>query len=263
MKNLPYLLMLSGLIGAPAFAADAPPASPHTVSFNVGITTDYIFRGISQSQHDPAISAGADYSHASGLYAGTWVSTQKWVSHSFPATPYKAGSDFEWDVYGGYKGSAGDLGYDIGLIHYAYDGDRNATTGGVPTPETTEAYVGVSYKEVSFKYSQTTSPYFIGWGTRGTAKSKNSNYAELNWSHDMGDGWGVLAHLGHQVVKNEAPLKADYTDWKVGVTKDVGFGVVTLAYSDTNAEGGIGQAYRWNGKDVSKGVLALSFSKSF
>jgi uncharacterized protein (TIGR02001 family) len=260
MKNLSFMLALSGLISAPAFAADAPPASPHTLSFNVGLTTDYIFRGISQSQHSPAISAGADYSHASGLYAGTWLSSQKWVDK---AGPYKDGSNTEWDVYGGYKGNVGDVGYDIGLIHYAYNGDRNAASAGLPTPETTEAYVGVSYKDISFKYSQAISPYFIGWGTRGTARSRNSNYAELNWSHDMGDGWGVLAHLGHQVVKNEAPLKADYTDWKIGVTKDVGFGTVTLAYSDTNAEGGVGQAYRWNGKDVSKGVLALSFSKTF
>ncbi|HNF88810.1 MAG TPA: TorF family putative porin, partial [Thiobacillaceae bacterium] len=61
MKKLPYLLALSGVISASAMAADAP-ASPHTISYNVGITTDYIFRGVSQSQHDPAISGGIDYS---------------------------------------------------------------------------------------------------------------------------------------------------------------------------------------------------------
>ncbi len=254
MKKLPYLLALSGVISASAMAADAP-ASPHTISYNVGITTDYIFRGISQSQHDPAISGGIDYSHASGLYAGTWVSTQKWVKDSGNSS----GSDFELDLYGGYKGSVGDVGYDVGLIHYSYDGKR-IVANNYPTPETTEAYIGVSYKEVSAKYSYAVSPYFIGWGTRGTGKSKNSNYLELNWTHDMGDGWGVLAHLGHQIVKNEAPLKGDYTDWKFGVTKDVGFGVVTLAYSDTNADK---PSYTWSGEDASKGALALSFSKSF
>jgi uncharacterized protein (TIGR02001 family) len=260
MKKLPYLLALSGLITAPAMAADAP-ASPHTVSFNIGVTTDYVFRGISQSQHDPAISGGADYSHASGLYAGTWVSTQKWVSDSFPATPYKSSSDFEWDVYGGYKGSVGDLGYDIGIIHYAYDGKRAGLAA--PTPETTEVYVGASWKFLSAKYSYVVSPYFIGWGTRGATKTDGSSYIELNANYDMGDGWGLIGHIGHQKVKNVGV--ASYSDWKIGVSKDVGFGVVTLAYSDTNADGdvGTGQPYDWNGEDAGKGTFALSFSKSF
>ena len=251
MKKLPYLLALSGLIAAPAMAADAP-ASPHTVSFNVGVTTDYVFRGISQSQHDPAISGGADYSHASGLYAGTWVSTQKWVETG----PYKNSSDWEWDVYGGYKGSVGDVGYDLGLIHYAYDGKRAGVAA--PTPETTEIYLGVSYKIATLKYSRAVSDYFIGWGTRGTAKTKDSDYIELNLAYDMGDGWGLQGHLGHQRVENVSV--ANYTDWKIGVTKDVGFGTVTLAYSDTNADT---PTYTWAGEKVAKGVLALSFSKSF
>ena len=86
MKKLPYLLILSGLISAPALAADAP-ASPHTVAFNVGVTTDYIFRGITQTQHDPAISGGVDYSHASGFYAGAWLSNQKWVETGGTSLP--------------------------------------------------------------------------------------------------------------------------------------------------------------------------------
>jgi uncharacterized protein (TIGR02001 family) len=254
MKKLPYLLILSGLISAPAFAADAP-ASPHTVAFNVGVTTDYIFRGISQSQHDPAISGGVDYSHSSGLYAGTWLSTQKWVDD---AGPYKDGSDLELDIYGGYKGTAGDIGYDIGFIHYAYDGDRGAATAGFVTPETSEVYLGVSWKMLSLKYSHTVSKYFVGWGVPGGEDSKGSNYLELNATHDLGDGWGLLGHIGHQKVENFSV--ASYTDWKVGATKDVGFGVVTLAYSDTNAKDA---AYTWDGEKVGKSVIALSFSKSF
>lgn len=250
MKKLTYLLALGGLIAMPASAADAP-ASPHSFAFNVGVTTDYIFRGISQSQHDPAISGGVDYSHSSGLYAGTWLSTQNWVDE---AGPYKDGSKIEWDVYGGYKGTAGDIGYDIGFIHYAYDGDRNAATAGFVTPETSEVYLGLSWKMLSLKYSHVVSSHFVGW-----ANAKDSGYLELNASHDLGNGWGLLGHIGHQDVENN-PI-ASYTDWKIGVTKDVGFGLVTLAYSDTDADGTV--AYRWNGEDVSKGVLALSFSKSF
>jgi uncharacterized protein (TIGR02001 family) len=256
MKNLSYLLVLSGLVSVPAMAADAP-ASPHTVSFNVGVTTDYVFRGISQSQHDPAISGGIDYSHASGLYAGAWLSTQKWVDD---AGPYKGGSDLELDLYGGYKGSVGDIGYDVGFIHYAYDGDRADAAPGYVTPETSEVYLGLSWKMLSLKYSHVVSNYFVGWGGSGV-DSKGSHYLELNATQDLGDGWGLLGHIGHQKVEHFS--NASYTDWKIGVTKDVGFGVVTLAYSDTNGEGGIGEAYRWDGEDVAKGVLALSFAKSF
>ena len=254
MKTLTCLLVLSGLVSIPALAADEP-ASPHSIAFNVGVTTDYIFRGISQSQHDPAISGGVDYSHSSGLYAGTWLSTQKWVDEAAgPGAAYKDGSKIEWDVYGGYKGTAGDIGYDIGFIHYAYDGDRNALTACCVTPETSEVYLGLSWKMLSLKYSHVVSEHFVGW-----VNAKDSGYLELNASHDLGDGWGLLGHIGHQKVENNSI--ASYTDWKVGVTKDVGFGLVTLAYSDTDADGAV--AYRWNGEDVSKGVLALSFSKSF
>lgn len=247
MKKLSYLLVLSGLVSVSAIAAD----SPHSIGFNVGVTSDYIFRGISQSQHDPALSGGVDYSHASGLYAGAWLSTQKWVD-----TGLKTDSDFELDIYGGYKGAVGDIGYDVGLIRYSYDGDMVA---GAPTPNTTEVYLGGSWKMLSVKYSHTVSDYFVGWGGGGT-KTRGSNYLELNASHDLGDGWGLLGHIGHQKVKNVSV--ADYTDWKVGVSKDVGFGAFTLAYSDTDANT---PAYTWgtSPEDVSKGVVSLSFSKSF
>lgn len=250
MKTLPYLLVLSGLVSASAFAAD----SPHTVSFNVGATTDYIFRGISQSQHDFAISGGADYSHASGLYAGAWLSTQKWVE-----TGPKTDSDFELDIYGGYKGAVGDIGYDVGVIRYSYDGDQVA---GLVTPNTTEVYVGASWKMLSLKYSHTVSDYFVAWTGAANAATRGSNYLELNASHDLGNGWGLIGHIGHQKVKHDNINNASYTDWKVGVSKDVGFGSVTLAYSDTDADK---VAYTWpaGGEEVGKGVFALSFSKSF
>jgi uncharacterized protein (TIGR02001 family) len=260
MKKLPYLLILSGLVSAPAFAESSP------LTDNVGFTTDYVFRGITQTQHQPAVSGGIDYAHSSGLYIGTWLSNQKWVQTGGTPTgaaadPYKANSSLEWDIYGGYKGSAGDFGYDLGAIHYYYPGDKVA---GAVTPDTTELYVAGSWKMLTLKYSHVVSDYFIGWGsvTAGSEyKTKGSNYLELNLSQDLGNGWGVLAHVGHQKVEKDNLNFASYSDWKVGVTKDVGFGTVTLAYSDTNADN---RAYGdWDGKKVGKGVTALSFTKSF
>ena len=272
IKLLNSLMLAALAVPGAAMAADAEttqhkegihviPASAHTVTANIGIATDYIFRGISQSQHKPAVSGGVDYSHASGLYAGAWASTQKWVETGGTDAandPYKTSSDVEVDIYGGYKGTLGEAGYDIGAIRYYYTGDKVATQ---VSPDTTEVYLGASFKMLSVKYSHVVSDYFIGWGVLDTTKTKGSNYLELNASHDLGDGWGLLGHIGKQKVKNVST--ADYADWKIGVTRDVGFGTVTVAYSDTDAQGDAGQAYSWDNEDTGKGVLAVSFAKSF
>lgn len=264
MNKLTSALALAGLatLATSVVAADAP-ASPHTLTGNFGITTDYIFRGVTQSQHKGAVSGGIDYSHASGIYLGTWLSNQSWVG----AGGYKTSSSLEWDTYGGYKGTAGDIGYDIGVIHYDYPGDQVATS---TTPNTTEVYLGGSWKFLSLKYSHVVSDYFIGWGGPGglgvsaNKKTRGSGYLDLTATYDLGDGWGVTGHVGHQSVKNYSD--ASYTDWKVGVTKDVGFGVVSLAYTDTDgklADGLANAVYVFGGKKVAEGRFALSFSKSF
>lgn len=263
MKRLPYLLVLSGLVAAPAFAADAP-ASPHTVAFNVGITSDYIFRGITQTQHDPAIFGGVDYSHASGFYVGAWLSGQSWVETGGTAAfgdAYKTNSNMELDLYGGYKGAVAGIGYDVGVITYYYPG--NEVVGAV-TPDTTEVYIAGTWKMLTLKYSHVVSDYFIGWGsvTPGSAyKTSGSNYLELNATHDLGGGWGLLGHIGRQKVERDDLNFASYNDWKVGVTKDVGFGTVTAAYSNTDANDA---SYgNWDGESVGKGAFALSFTKTF
>jgi uncharacterized protein (TIGR02001 family) len=246
MKKLTATLVLSGLMSAPVLAAD----SPHTLTGNLGLTTDYVFRGVSQTQNEPAVQGGFDYSHASGFYVGTWASNVEWVSLG-----YKDNNSMEIDLYGGYRGSAGDVGYDVGVITYYYPGDE---IPGAIDPDTTEIYVGASWKFLSAKYSYVVSDHFVGWTTSTGGKTDGSYYLELNATYDLGNGWGVLGHVGHQDVKGNDD--ASYTDFKVGVTKDVGFGVVSLAYSDTDAEKA---AYTWNGEEVADGRVFLSFSKTF
>lgn len=254
MKKLTYALALCGV----ASMSTSALADGNSLSGNIGIASDYLFRGISQSQHKPQISGGIDYAHASGLYVGTWLSNQAWVN----AGGSETNSSLEMDLYGGYRGSLpADFGYDVGVIHYHYPGNR---VDGYVSPNTTEAYVAGSWKFLSLKYSYTVSDYFVGWtGATTSDKTRGSNYIELNANYDLGSGWGVLGHVGHQKVKHDGDNHASYTDWKVGVSKDVGFGTVSLAYSDTDANK---TAYTWdstNPKDVSRGVAVLSWSKSF
>lgn len=263
-----------------AYAEEAPAASPLT--FNVGVVSDYMFRGISQTHHKPALQAGADYAFASGFYVGAWGSNISWVKDAI------GDGSVEVDLYGGYKGQiSNDLSYDLGVIAYLYPGHGKSMPG-FANPNTTEVYGALTWKWLTAKYSYAASSHFVGWegGANYDQNTRGSNYIELNANYDMGDGWGLVGHVGHQKVKNSvetAVMKsASYSDWKVGVTKDVGFGVVGLAYSDTNVSGtcsssGGTNAYCWgtngNGdtptaatsgfKNAAKGVAMLSFNKTF
>lgn len=253
MKKLYASLILAGLVGVPSLAMAAD--SPHSFTANVGLATDYVFRGVSQTQNEPAIQGGVDYSHASGIYVGTWASNVEWVS-----TGYKDNNSMEIDLYGGYKGSVGDIGYDLGLITYYYPGDQIAAPA--TDPDTTEVYVGLGWKTVSLKYSHTVSDRFVGWSTAIGGKTKGSYYLDLSGTYDLGGGWGLLGHVGYQDVKGND--NASYTDWKVGVTKDVGFGTVSLAYTDTDADTA---TYTWtsgtHAEKVADGRVVLSFLKTF
>jgi uncharacterized protein (TIGR02001 family) len=230
-------LIAAAVVGAFALpatsvmAADAPaaaPASPHTFTGNVGFATEYLYRGIAQTAGKPALQGGFDYSHASGFYAGVWGSNISWLENA-----NVSGASLEIDVYGGYKASFGatDFGYDLGILTYNYPG---SLTAGAVNPNTTELYGALTWKFLTLKYSQSTSNLF------GNANSKNSSYLELNAAYDLGDGWGISGHLGSQRIKNVVNSAGDYTDYKVGVTKDLGFGVVGLAVSGTDAKDSCG-----------------------
>ncbi|OYW39105.1 MAG: hypothetical protein B7Z35_05230 [Hydrogenophilales bacterium 12-61-10] len=72
MKKIVSALILTGLVGAPGVVMAEEAASPHTLSANVGMYSNYVFRGISQTGGDPALQGGLDYTHSSGFYLGTW-----------------------------------------------------------------------------------------------------------------------------------------------------------------------------------------------
>jgi len=299
MRKTLLAAAVAGVFSLPvaAIAADAAPTPTHTFTPNVGVVSDYLFRGISQSKGGAALQGGIDYSHSSGLYAGVWASTITWVKQ------YLGSGSTEIDLYAGYKNSIADTdwGYDVGVIGYNYTG-KGAATGAVGfagfsplyDPNTTEVYGALSYKWLTLKYSHTVSKNFIGWvpyspaaaGFDYSKSTRGSNYLELNAAYDLGDGWGISGHVGAQKVKNIQAIPgvftdASYRDWNIGVTKDVGFGVIGLTYSDTNVSGtcdgatGGTNPYCWGSnmqyalptasgfKDAARGTAVLSFKKTF
>jgi uncharacterized protein (TIGR02001 family) len=229
-------ITLAGLAvfaSAAVMAQAKAPEPDYTLAFNVGATTDYRYRGISQTRKQPAIQGGVDFSHKSGVYLGAWASTIKWIKDDGRKAGTNSGSsNLEIDLYGGYKGSiTKDVGFDVGLLTYIYPGEKykNLTDS---SANTTEIYGALSMGPVTAKYSHSVSNLF-GFNAPGN-NSKGSGYLDLSANFDMGNGWSVVPHIGYQRVKNFSNYS--YTDYSVTVNKDMGNGLVLSgALVGTNA----------------------------
>ncbi|MCX7627814.1 MAG: TorF family putative porin [Methylophilaceae bacterium] len=210
-----------------AAPAAAEPASPHSFAYNIGLFSQYIFRGLTQTGEKLALQGGVDYTHASGFYVGAWASNISWLED---AGAYE-NSSLELDVYGGYRGEFGKsgVGYDIGLLQYIYPGDKNP---GIKRAETTEIYGALSWKWLQGKLS-----YVASDGAWGFDDADGTWYAELNANIPIGEsGFTVVAHVGRQDFDGRGNDVFDYTDWKLGLTKSFSNGVnVGAYYTDTNA----------------------------
>lgn len=210
-KSLASVAAVAALT-APALAA--AQSSPHTLTGNVGFFSEYIFRGLKQTDGKPALQGGFDYAHSSGLYAGTWASNVSWLNDSPGVTGY-TGSSLEWDFYGGYKGSVGDFGYDVGLLAYVYPG---RVAPGFTEADTLEGYGAVSWKWLTAKLSVS-----LGDETFGVANSDGTYYLDLTANFPVTEKLALQAHYGMQEFKGsnagvENDTNASYKDWKLGVT---------------------------------------------
>ncbi len=242
-------------------AADAPePASPHTFTANVGFTTDYVFRGISQTSTNPAVQGGIDYAHSSGLYAGIWGSNVSWIADSGAVA---LGSvTMELDTYFGIRNSfAKDFTYDFGFIRYNYLGSYTANVaGGFAKADTNEVYAAIGYKWVTAKYSYGLDDFLTVPGARGT------DYFEINANIPVADtGITIGAHAGKQKYKGAAAAAfantPTYTDYKLSISKDFSGYVIGVAYTDTNASPFY--TYPASGGDWGQGTGVLSVTHSF
>lgn len=211
--------LITGAFASAAMAADAPTPE-HTLTGNVGVYSQYIFRGLTQTNRAPALQGGADYSHSSGFYAGTWASQITWLTDSTSITGYSKGK-VEIDLYGGYKGSlGGDVGYDVGLLQYYYPGTYTRVAP-LNKADTLEAYAALSWKFLSAKYSQS-----ITNNTFGISNSSGSYYLDVTATVPVTDSVNLIAHWGNQkyqgtggaVSRKSNDSQASYQDYKLGVT---------------------------------------------
>ena len=263
-----------GALAAPSFvfAADAAPAPDYTLAYNVGIYSQYIFRGLTQTNHDAALQGGVDFTHSSGFYLGAWGSNISWLTDGkTPAESkyYKSGGSAEIDLYGGYRYAFGDtgVGIDVGALTYYYPGHRNTGVTGIAAANTTEVYGALNWNWVQGKVSVVATD--AAWGN---GNERGTYYAELNVTPPISDLLGVkdglasgisgIVHVARQEFKNDVSgTDPSYTDYKVGAQKAFANGVNVGGYwSYAN-----GKDANWtlDGKNIGESTGTVFVQKTF
>ncbi len=220
-------LLLVGVAPAAEEATAETPISPHTFSANVGLFSEYVFRGITNSNEGPAIQGGFDYAHASGFYAGGWASNIE-----FGGGPASDTASIEIDVYAGYAAKlANGIGWDVGMIYYAYP-DQNEDVGADYNYYESYGKLNYSWAGIPFTPSLEVglyySPDYFGedgdavytYGTVGASLPYDFNpYVTVGYQNVDGD-------------KTSGPAGYDYVHYAIGMSKTLGQFTADLSWQD-------------------------------
>ncbi len=244
---------LASLIALTALPSLAQTATPdYTLTGNLGIFSDYRFRGISQTNKKPAIQGGVDFAMKNGLYLGNWNSNVDSAQYN--------GANIEMDFYGGWKATFGDFGLDLGAIYYYYPGTGANNTTKI---DNGEIYIGGSWGPLTAKYYYAVTDFF------GADDSDGSWYLNVGAAHDFGNGFGLNFAVGYQGLKGGAraaeiggsfPGPDNIVDYKLGGTYTIDGWASGLAYVATNRDYA---GYTRTGTNISDGTALLSVTKSF
>jgi len=195
-------------------AAEEAPAADEAesnFSWNLSFTSDYVFRGVSQTEEEAAIQAGADLTNGT-VYAGAWASN----------VDFGDDTDAEIDLYAGVKPTYAGFTFDVGVIGYFYPGAPDFADW-----DYVEGKIAVSHP-INDTASWGVAAFYSDDFTGGTGPAW---YYELNASTKLAEKWSLSGGLGRQ----EIDLAGDYTTWNLGVgyafTDHV---AVDLRYWDTD-----------------------------
>lgn len=219
MSNRSLIAAAAALV----FGTAAVHAGENSYTGNVMLTTDYVFRGVSQTQEKAAIQGGFDAAFANGAFVGIWASNVNFGTGA-------DGSSAEVDYYGGYSGAlpCESCSYKAALYYYRYEGD-----------EKFDYFEGM----LSFTFSGLTvglnySPEYIGDGTTDAIGDKvKLFYPFVNFSHTFPGDFVLSLHAGYNEMSEEGvfePGEDNYTDWSAGISKAIGGFNFALTYLDTN-----------------------------
>ncbi|WP_340679336.1 TorF family putative porin [Paraglaciecola sp.] len=213
MKTLKLGVIAAAVLAASGFSQFAAAE----VSANFGATSNYLWRGVSQSGNAPSLSGGLDYANESGVYAGTWVGTIDWSDETSDA------KGAEVDLYLGYGGEAGNFGYDVGYIYYYY-----------PSTGYEDSNFGELYFNGSFGA--------FGFGVAYTINSEADNdvpfgtgdlYYNVSYGFDLPNEFGLGLTYGYYDFDTPTS-ESDYGHFQVDLTK----GDFTFSISKADEESG-------------------------
>ena len=275
MKKSLISLAVLGALGSSmvSYAQEATLAAKeekpsYTLAYNVGLFSQYIWRGLTQTDNKPALQGGVDFTHDSGFYLGAWGSNISWLTDSIGETGsgdkyYSSGGSLEVDLYGGYRTEIAKtgIGLDVGVLQYWYPGKVSA---GMAKANATELYGALSYKWLQGKYSGLVSS--DGWGFGDT---RGASYMELNLTVPVGDlidnsymkGVSVIAHAGRVNLKCTGCDIYNYTDYKLGASKAFDSGLTVGAYwTDTNNKS---ENWQMDGQNIGRSLGTVFVQKTF
>ncbi len=193
-------------------------AEPDTVGGNVGLFSDYVFRGQSQTNEHLAIQGGFDWSHESGIYAGVWGSN----------VDFGSDAQAEVDYYLGYAGSFSEsTGYDIGYIYYSYAGQSPFNYQ--------ELALSFNFGDLSLGINY--SDEYLGDG------GENYYYLNTGYSFALRQDFSLDLHFGYNSADNmditfDGSGDDSYSDWSIGVGKTLGGVDLSLSYYGTDISSG-------------------------
>ena len=207
---------------AAAEAAPSEPTSPHSVTFNLGLYSEYMFRGVSLSD-GPALQGGIDYAHSSGFYAGTWWSNidKEFTGHG---DGFSGGNKLETDWYVGFaKTFENGFGFNVMGNYYYYPDRENSFSAGDfgRKQDTFEASIGLTYKWLTYTFFYIPTDYYGAAkdGTNdGTSDTDGATYNELkvNYTLPIAD-LNLLAKVGYQHTPN---LTGSQGDLAIGLSRN-------------------------------------------
>lgn len=191
---------------ASASLVSVAPAQADSFSANVSVANNYIWRGLTQTTNEPAVSGGIDYASDSGFYMGTWASNVQYAADDVYS--------YEHDIYFGFSGESGDITYDVGYLYYNYDETANYDFGEIYGTIGYGAFSATLYLLANTEADEAEGEDF-GFGS--------TTYLSLDYGIPLESGTEIGLHVGsHQGDFSESfnGVPDDYIDYSVTVSKD-------------------------------------------
>jgi len=230
LKQLSALCLAGTMLTASSIAmAWESEDGAHSTSASVALASDYVWRGYSQTDEDPAISGSFDYGHSSGLYAGVWASN----------VDFGDDASSEIDIYAGFSSEFGDsgIGYDVGILRYIYDSESY---------DWNEVYASLSYSYFSVGVAHSGSVY---------DSSEDGTYYSAGFDYDLPYDIAFSSGVGYYDYDSDVS-DDDHTDYRIGISKEmIGFDFgLTYTGMDSDGEDAYG--------DLADDRVVISISKS-